>query len=204
MSAPAIAVPGPASLIDKLNTRWHRIGLITFAVVVLAHWAEHVVQAFQVWALDWPRPDSRGVLGQWFPWLVSSEWLHWAYAIFMLVGLIVFLPGFHGISRVLWASALAIQVWHFAEHLFLFIQAQTHDYWFGGAAPTSVVQAIFPGARVELHLVYNGLVTVPMILALYFHMWPPAHEATEEACTCNLRGSTSWSTPRRSVETTCT
>ena len=55
-----------------------------FSLIVVAHWAEHLVQAFQVWALDMSRPDSRGVLGQWFPWLVSSEWLHYGYAIVMM------------------------------------------------------------------------------------------------------------------------
>jgi len=39
-------------------------------VIVLARWAEHVVQAIQIWVLGWPVPESRGVLGGWFPWLV--------------------------------------------------------------------------------------------------------------------------------------
>ena len=38
-----------------------------FMGIVLAHWAEHLVQAYQVYALKWPMHDARGVLGQAFP-----------------------------------------------------------------------------------------------------------------------------------------
>src|SRR6266487_845087 len=63
-------------------------------VIVLAHWAEHLVQAYQVYALKWPMHEARGVLGQAFPWLVHSEVLHYSYALIMLAGIWAFLPGF--------------------------------------------------------------------------------------------------------------
>ncbi|MGH2513230.1 MAG: hypothetical protein ACRDGQ_11145, partial [Candidatus Limnocylindrales bacterium] len=65
-------------------------------------------------------------------------------------------------------------------------QAQTHHYWFGAKVPTSVLQHFWPMDRPELHLVYNTLVTIPMIVALYFHMYPPLHEREQETqCSCN-------------------
>jgi len=30
--------------------------------------------------------------------------------------------------------------------------------------------------RVELHLFYNTIVFIPMVVAMYFHMFPPAGE----------------------------
>jgi hypothetical protein len=61
---------------------------------VLAHWAEHLVQAYQVWVLDRPRPAARGALGQLVPWLATSEWLHYGYALVMIIGLVLLQPGF--------------------------------------------------------------------------------------------------------------
>jgi hypothetical protein len=37
--------------------------------------------------------------------------------------------------------------------------------------------------RVELHLFYNTIVFIPMVVAMYFHMFPPA-ETVRPTCTC--------------------
>lgn len=157
-------VPLTPSLLTRLNTTWHRTAVRVFMAIVLAHWAEHLVQSFQIWVLGWPVPDSRGVFGQWFPWLVRTEALHYGYALVMLAGLILLRPGFTGEARRWWTVALAIQCWHFVEHFLLLIQAQTGDHLAGRPVPTSVLQLAFP--RVELHLAYNALVFVPMAYAV--------------------------------------
>lgn len=171
--------------IAAINGRYHRVALTVYMVVVLAHWAEHLVQAYQVWALDRPRPQARGVLGQFFPWLVTSEWLHYWYAILMLVGLFLLRPGFAGRARTWWTVALVIQFWHHVEHLLLLIQAQTHTNFFGGAVPTSIAQLIIP--RVELHLFYNSIVFIPMVIAVYLHMRPNDSELRATSCSCARR-----------------
>jgi hypothetical protein len=173
--------------VTALNGRYHRMALNIFMVIVLAHWLEHLVQAYQVWVLDRPRPQARGVLGQAFPWLVTSEWLHYGYAIVMLIGLFLLLPGFVGRARAWWTAALVIQFWHHIEHLLLLIQAQTGTFWFGGTAPTSVAQVFFP--RVELHLFYNSIVFVPMVVAVYLHLRPNDRELAASACSC-IHGGT--------------
>jgi hypothetical protein len=123
-----------------------------------------------VYALGWPLPRAKGVLGLWFPWLVTSEWLHYGYAFVMLVGLILLRPGFSGPARSWWTAALLIQAWHHVEHLLLLIQAQSgHDFW-GRPVPTSVVQLLVP--RLELHLFYNTIVTIPMAVAMYLYFRP--------------------------------
>lgn len=165
-----------------LNTTGHRRALSLFLVIVLAHWAEHLAQAFQIWALGWPTADARGVLGLWFPWLVSSEALHYGYALVMLAGLWMLRPGFVGLDRTWWTIALGIQAWHHFEHLILLGQAGTDVNLLGRPVPTSVVQLLAP--RVELHLLYNAVVFVPMVIGMYLHRWHPHDSRPGPTCTC--------------------
>jgi hypothetical protein len=171
-----------SSLSDKLNGKWHKPGLQIFMVIVLAHWAEHLVQAFQVYVLHWPIPTARGVLGLWFPWLVKSELLHYLYALVMLIGLWVFRKGFQGVSSTWWMLAFGIQFWHHIEHALLQTQAIIGYNLFGSPVPVSIIQLWV--RRVELHLFYNAVVFIPMVVAMYFHMFPPKHEAPNYACSC--------------------
>lgn len=184
-SRQASSSPG---LLEWINGRRHRTALNVYLVIVVAHWAEHLVQAYQVWAMDRPRPQARGVLGQWFPWLVTSEWLHYGYAILMLVGLFLLRPGFAGRAKVWWTVALAIQFWHHIEHLLLLIQAQAGVNFFGAAVPTSILQLAF--ARVELHLFYNSIVFIPMMIAMYYHLRPNRTELEAMSCGCASRNQT--------------
>ena len=182
MATYPLAARRKEGLLATLNGRGHKLALYGFMFIVLAHWSEHVIQAIQVWWLDWPRPQSKGFLGYYFPWLATSEWLHYGYAVVMLIFLIALRPGFTGRSRSWWNLALGIQVWHHLEHLLLLIQAITTSYLFGAKVPTSILQTAFP--RVELHLVYNAIVTIPMIIAVVLHMRPNAAERSRMNCSC--------------------
>jgi hypothetical protein len=174
--------------VSWVNGAGHRLALGALMFIVLAHWAEHLTQAVQIWGLGRPPPQARGVLGQYFPWLVASETLHYGYAILMLIGLFALRNGFAGSARTWWTVALVIQFWHHIEHLLLLIQAQTHHYLFGAAVPTSILQQIYP--RVELHLFYNTIVFVPMVIAMYVHLRPKDVELESVACTCARRPAT--------------
>jgi hypothetical protein len=177
--ASGAATPG---IFDKLNREWHKAGLQVFMVVVLAHWAEHLAQAVQVYVLHWPIPASRGVLGLWFPWLVKSELLHYLYALIMIVGLWIFRRGFQGTAHTWWMLAFGIQFWHHIEHALLQAQAIVGHNLFGSPVPISIVQMWVP--RVELHLFYNTIVFIPMVVAMYLHMFPSPDEEVTYACTC--------------------
>jgi hypothetical protein len=168
--------------LGTINTRWHRPALAAFMAIVLLHWVEHIVQAVQVFGLGWARPKAGGFLGLYFPWLISSEWLHYGFAIFMMVGFIVLRHGFTGRARVWWQAALWIQVWHHLEHLLLLAQAITGANLLGKPVPTSVAQLLFP--RVELHLFYNAIVFVPMVVAMLLHRRPRVGERASMHCTC--------------------
>ena len=171
-----------ASLSERLNTRWHERALQVLMVIVLFHWVEHLVQAYQVWGLHWSRAMSMGLLGMYYPWLMKTEVLHYGFALVMLIGLWVLRKGFSGRSHTWWMIAFWIQFWHHIEHGLLFYQALTHHYFFGGSVPTSIGQIWIP--RIELHLIYNALVFTPMVIGMYYHMYPPATEAPNVECTC--------------------
>jgi hypothetical protein len=175
--------------IETLNGPRHELALRAFLVIVLAHWAEHLLQAFQIYVLGWPVPEARGALGYLFPWLVRSEAMHYAYALVMLAGLWILRSGFAGTrDRQWWTIALAIQFFHHIEHALLQGQAILGQNLFGMPVPTSIAQLWVP--RVELHLFYNTIVFVPMVVAMYHHMFPPASEASRPRCTC------AWDQPR--------
>jgi hypothetical protein len=160
----------------------HRAALNLFMIVVIAHWGEHIAQAIQIWGLGWPRPKALGLLGLAYPWLVSSEWLHYGYALLMLIGLFMLRGAFVGRAAIWWTVALVIQFWHHIEHLLLLIQAQTGHFLFGRSVPTSILQLVYP--RVELHLFYNTVVFIPMVIAVAYHLRPSRAEAEKMTCNC--------------------
>jgi len=140
-----------------------------YVLIVIAHWIEHLFQAYQVYVMHMPRPHSLGALGYLFPSLMHSEWLHYGYAVVMFVGLGLLIEDFSGTARRLWSVAFYIQTWHLFEHSLLIVQARQ------GYDPISVVQLLVP--RIELHLFYTSIVTVPMLVAVllrYFRVATPA------------------------------
>jgi hypothetical protein len=177
--------PG-TSFYEKLNSRWHERALKLFMFVVLGHWAEHLFQAYQIYVMGWPRPKANGLLGLWYPGLIKSEALHYGYALVMLIGLWVLRKGFVGTARSWWTTALVIQFWHHIEHFLLIWQAQTHHNFWGKPVPCSVLQLFFP--RVELHLFYNTIVFIPMVIAMYYHMFPPEKDRGNMVCSCEWAG----------------
>jgi hypothetical protein len=170
---------------DSLNSRWHRLALLLFMIVVLAHWAEHLAQAWQIYRMGWPRERAGGCLGMLYPWLVRSEVLHYSYALAMLVGIWMLRKGFTGLSLKWWTVALVIQFWHHFEHALLISQVLLHHNYFRSPVPVSILQLVIP--RVELHLFYNSVVFVPMVVAMYYHIFPPLREAGQSRCRCCRR-----------------
>ncbi|MGH8572316.1 MAG: hypothetical protein ACREX8_07035 [Gammaproteobacteria bacterium] len=171
-------------MMARLNGELHRKALRLFVAIVLVHWLEHIAQAIQIWVLGWDPSIAGGVLGMFFPTLVAQEGLHYAFALFMLVGLFALRPAFAGSARIWWTVALAIQFWHHIEHVLLFAQAIAHENLFGRAVPTSIAQLIIP--RVELHQFYTAVVTVPILIGAYLHMNRAGRAAT--TCDCASGG----------------
>ncbi|MEA5532435.1 hypothetical protein [Crocosphaera sp. XPORK-15E] len=159
------------SLIYLLNGRWHKPAMQIYLLVIFSHLLEHIIQTYQLWVLGWQRPECLGLLGLVCPWLMRSEWLHYGHAIFMLVGLAVFRPSFTGKARFWWDMAFVLQFYHHFEHALLLGQVIIHQNLFDSPIPISIGQIWFP--RLELHLFYNLMVLVPMLIAMYYHRFPP-------------------------------
>jgi len=180
LTAREVRLPG---LMERLNTTWHERALWAYAVVVLLHWLEHLAQAYQIWILDMARPESLGAVGLVLPWLVSSELMHFGFAVYMLGGLIVLAPAFSGSAAKWWLASLAIQGWHFIEHALLQGQAGFGINLFHSDAPMSVFQQWIP--RAELHLLYNLAVFIPMVVAMVLHA-QPRKDGSADACSCAM------------------
>ena len=172
------------TLVERLNTVWHERSLQIFMAIVLAHWAEHLAQAYQLYVLNWPVPQSLGIMGLWFPWLVASETLHYGYALVMLAALWAFRSGFTGRSYSWWMVAFWIQFWHHIEHALLQGQALLGMHLFNAPVPISIFQLWI--RRPELHLIYNAAVFIPMIIAMYYHMFPSPAEESQQQCSCAI------------------
>lgn len=186
-ASPAEPLHAPAprgSLLRRLNGPGHERSLQLFMAIVLAHWAEHLAQALQVYALHWPESEANGVLGLWLPRLVTNESLHYGYALVMLVGLWILRTGFVGRARSWWMAAFWIQFWHHIEHALLQGQVIAGRNLLDAPVPMSVAQFFVP--RIELHMIYNTIVFVPMMIAMYRHLVPTAGERVAMRCTCAI------------------
>ena len=174
------AAPGRQGFVERLNGPWHERALWIYLGIVILHWVEHLFQAAQIWLLGMPRPEALGALGYLFPWLVKSEVMHFGYALFMFAGLVLLRPGFRGSARTWWTVSLLIQGWHLFEHSLLQVQAIVGQNLFGSPVPTSILQQVVP--RPELHLLYNLVVFLPMIYAMWLHTRRDQGDVNE--CTC--------------------
>ena len=174
------------SFVGRLNGERHELALRLFMVIVLAHWVEHLLQGLQIYALGWPVPEARGALGLLFP--VADQV---GGAALRLRARDAGRPvdAAHRLHRHAsiasggcWRSA--IQFFHHIEHAILQTQAILGQNLFGRPVPTSLAQLWVP--RVELHLFYNTIVFIPMVIAMYYHLFPPAEETARPQCSCAL------------------
>lgn len=187
MSSATLSPPAACqrTFLQKLNAEWHERANYLFLAIVLGHWAEHLAQTFQIYVLGWKPPEARGVLGLWFPWLVTSEAMHYGYALIMLALLWMLRSGNKGRAHTWWMIAFWIQFWHHIEHLVLQAQPLLGANLFGKPVPHSFVQLLVP--RVELHLIYNTIVFIPMVVAMYYHLFPTREEEARHECSCALK-----------------
>jgi len=180
MATIGIQAPSRQQWLGKLNREWHEAALWIYMAIVVLHWIEHIVQAGQIWIFEMARPEALGGIGYLFPWLVTSELMHFGFAVSMFAGLVVLRHGFRGTARTWWMASLWIQAWHLFEHTLLQLQAAFQFNLFGAPVPTSVFQLWLP--RPELHLIYNAAVFIPMVAAMWYHTRPD--QAAHLSCSC--------------------
>ena len=159
-----------AALLQRLNGTYHAPALWIFMLVIVAHWMEHVLQIYQIYALGWSPDIAGGILGVIYPQLVESEVLHFVYDFIQWAGIVLLQPGFRGRARTFWTIAMVLQTWHYIEHVLLMGQYLTGNYFYGAAQQMSILQYWFP--RAELHFVYNLMVFTPMVIAVHYYVKP--------------------------------
>lgn len=137
-----------------------------YLVLIVGHFAEHVLQFIQAFVLGWPRPEAGGILGVWSPQLLTNETLHFSYNLMQLVGLLALSYHVTGRARTWWRIAIGVQVWHFFEHFLLQSQWLTGIFLFNAAKQTGFGELLLP--RLELHFIYNALVFIPTMIGVYF------------------------------------
>jgi hypothetical protein len=142
--------------------------MVLYMAVVVLHMCEHILQLYQFAVLGWARPASGGLLGLWAPQLAMSELLHFSYNSFQLIGLLALLGGFKGRARTFWIIAIGLQSWHWIEHALLQMQWITKLYLYDGPKPMSVLEILLP--RIELHFIYNMMVVIPTLIAVYLYV----------------------------------
>ena len=161
----------------RRNGSFHQQALWLFMLIVLGHWSEHLVQIYQIYVMGWLPKAAGGVLGIWFPQLITSEVLHFTYNLLLWGGILLLRPGFQGQARRWWNGALIAQSWHFFEHFLLQVQWLTGVYLFGAAKQTSIGELWLP--RVELHFMYNLIVFVPLMIGVVIYFKQRSQQHTE-------------------------
>ena len=139
--------------------------MTAFGALMIGHWLEHGFQAYQVYYQHMPRACALGMLGMKYPWLVKTESLHFSFALLTTGGLILLRDYCKNCkAKKFWKVATYISYWHLFEHSLLFAQACLHHNLFHSKVPVSILQLLIP--RIELHLFYNTLITIPILIAL--------------------------------------
>lgn len=154
----------------RLNGVHHARALWIFMLIVMAHWMEHVLQIYQIYGLGWAPAVAGGLIGVFYPVLITSETLHFVYDFIQWAGIVILRRGFRGAARKPWDIAMVAQTWHFIEHVLLMGQYLTGYYIFGRVKQTSLLELFFP--REELHFFYNLIVFVPMVIAVHYYLRP--------------------------------
>lgn len=130
-----------------------------FISIVIIHFIEHLTQLYQLYILQWARPECLGLISLRYPWLMRSEWLHYSFALYMVIGLTYF--GYKANNKKWWRTSLVLQHYHYIEHLILLSQALI-----GIPMIERISLGSFIMPRLELHFFYNLMVLIPMLLGV--------------------------------------
>ncbi len=128
------------------------MNLKAFNLFLWIHFSEHIAQVSQLYLLHLPRVDCLGILGLWFPYLIKTEILHFAFALFTLIGLIYF----NHYRK--FKTAINLSWFHLFEHQLLLTQALF------GFKRTGIGGLFFP--RIELHFFYNLIIMLAITYSL--------------------------------------
>jgi hypothetical protein len=135
---------------------------VALAATQTGHVGEHVVQIVQLHVLGIPPTDAHGVFGA-----LDIEWVHFIWNTWVFAAIAVLLIG-KPRQGWLWLAGL-VAGWHLAEHvvligLFLATGVEGRP---GLLANGGLLAGGLPVARPDLHMAYNVVETVPLLIGLW-------------------------------------
>lgn len=166
-------------VLDRLSTRPHSAlkeanrWLTWLFVLVVAyqvfHHIEHIAQVYQYVFVGLPALESAGIL-----WFFNIEWNHFVFNAGYFIGLAVVLLAVMGILRrkrslektslALIMAALAVQGWHFLEHI-----VRIAKHMITGCEPCGgILDTLFGWGLIHLHFVFNTLALLLTVTAFFW------------------------------------
>jgi hypothetical protein len=148
-----------------------RRAFVFFAAIVAiqgVHMFEHVVQLLQVTVFGVPEKEALGLLGYVLQLQGTEEWLHIVFNGVLLASLYaLFFPVRSALGGRfgggLWAfpCAVAVETWHFAEHVQIIVNVIAH----GGCPCPGISDPVLGVSDTVLHFFYNAVVYACMLIA---------------------------------------
>ena len=154
-----VVVAGQARWLARRHDAW----LALFYVLVVSqggHLLEHVVQVAQVHVLGMAPPDANGVFTA-----LDAEWVHFLWNTWVLAATVPLVLRYRDNSWLRLAAVAA--VWHELEHAYLIVGHVMNGtvgdpgLLAGGGALGGGV----PVTRIDLHVAYNVIETLPIVVA---------------------------------------
>jgi len=132
---------------------------LALVMTQVGHVGEHVVQIVQLRVLGLDAEHAHGVFGA-----LDIEWVHFVWNAWILLAVGLLLVGFRR-NRWLWLT-LPLAAWHLGEHAVLiaiYLANGTAGHP-GLLARGGLIGGGLPLARAELHLLYNLVETLPLLI----------------------------------------
>jgi hypothetical protein len=148
------------SFIYSLHSRYFNLSFAIFKLLLVAHFVEHISQMVELYAFHWERTKCLGLIGNIYPWLVTSESYHYIFALITMLGIFLFRRS--RIGGKWWEIALWLAFYHHIEHIILLSQAISGQNFC--TFRCSLGSFLMP--RIELHFFYNLIILIPMGIAI--------------------------------------
>jgi hypothetical protein len=155
------------------------------AIVQSIHYSEHCIEVIQVHFFNTPVPQAQAIFSK-----LNIEGVHFVGDSLLSLGTMALIWKFPR-NPWLWIAA-PFQIFHEAEHVFLFFEHVAWGYPQGGPGlfafkPAAMGNPQLNGAlgsllnRPDLHWIYNTLFTIPFVIALVYQLKRTYDEALDEA-----------------------
>lgn len=165
----AALVPWIPLFTMEMAWTYHHYGWLALfyllTVTQVGHAFEHVAQMVQIHGLGLKGAEARGVFGA-----LDVEWVHFGWNSWVLIATVALLIPYRK-NAWLWAT-LVFAGWHEIEHAFIitrFLATGTEGLP-GLLAGGGAIFGGLPFTRPDLHMAYNVIETIPLVVAFVWQV----------------------------------